>query len=277
MGLAHLPSQTSLPRVICVTSGKGGVGKTNIAVNLGVSLSKQGKKVLLMDADLGLANIDVLLGLKPQYTLHDVLSGERSIQEIIIDGPDNLRIIPASSGIELMSNLSHVQQARLIQAVSDLDIEIDYLIVDTAAGIAKDVMAFASASQDVLVVMADEPASLADAYALIKVMSKSHGVRRFNILCNMVSNELAGRVLFDRLVSTTDRFLQVSLTHLGSIPADDYLRKAVRARSAVVSVYPNCSASNCFRRHAESIDNWQHQELSGGIQFFFERFLQIEN
>jgi flagellar biosynthesis protein FlhG len=277
MDPTHVPPQTSLPRVICVTSGKGGVGKTNVAVNLGVSLSKQGKKVLLLDADLGLANIDVLLGLKPQYTLHDVLSGERSIQEIIIDGPDNLSIIPASSGIEIMGNLSHVQQATLIQAVSDLDLQIDYLIVDTAAGIAKDVMAFASASQDVLVVMADEPASLADAYALIKVMSKSHGIRRFNVLCNMVSNELAGRALFDRLVSTTDKFLQVSLTHLGSVPADDYLRKAVRNRSAVVSVYPNCSASKCFRRHAESIDNWKHQDLSGGIQFFFERFLQVEN
>lgn len=277
MDPVHVASQKSLPRVICVTSGKGGVGKTNVAVNLGVSLSKQGKKVLLLDADLGLANIDVLLGLKPQYTLHDVLSGERSIQEIIIDGPDNLRIIPASSGIEIMSNLSHVQQATLIQAVSDLDLQIDYLIVDTAAGIAKDVMAFASASQDVLVVMADEPASLADAYALIKVMSKSHGVRRFNILCNMVSNELEGRALFDRLISTTDRFLQVSLTHLGSIPADEYIRKAVRARGAVVSVYPNCAASNSFRRHAESIDNWQHQDLSGGIQFFFERFLQVES
>jgi len=277
MDRAHLPPQTSLPRVICVTSGKGGVGKTNVAVNLGVSLSKQGKKVLLLDADLGLANIDVLLGLKPQYTLHDVLSGERSIQEIIIDGPDNLSIVPASSGIEIMGNLSHVQQATLIQAVSDLDLEIDYLIVDTAAGIAKDVMAFASASQDVLVVMADEPASLADAYALIKVMSKSHGVSRFNVLCNMVSNEIAGRALFDRLVSTTDRFLQVSLTHLGSIPTDEYLRKAVKARSPVVSVYPNCPASNSFRRHAESIDNWERQDLSGGIQFFFERFLQVEN
>ena len=263
------------PRVICVTSGKGGVGKTNVAVNLGVALAKQGREVMLLDADLGLANIDVLLGLAPEFTLHDVLSGERSIMDIVVEGPEGLKLIPASSGVEKMSNLGAVEQAALIQAVSELNGHIDYLIVDTAAGIATDVMAFAKASQDVLVVVADEPASLADAYALIKVMSKNHGVRSFQVICNMVASERAGRDLFDRLVKTTDQFLQVSMRYLGSVPRDERLRKAVKSRTAVVSAYPSSASSTCFKRHAATIDQSKvPPELSGGIQFFFERFLE---
>lgn len=176
-------------RVIAVTSGKGGVGKTNISVNLAASLSLAGQRVMLMDADLGLANVDVLLGLEPHFDLQHVINGEKSLDDIIVEGPLGIHVVPASSGVEKMAELTKLEHASLIAAFSELKQPIDILIVDTAAGIADGVVSFAKACQDVIVVVCDEPTSLTDAYALIKVLSVRHGIKQFQILANMVKDE----------------------------------------------------------------------------------------
>ena len=258
-------------RVIAVTSGKGGVGKTNVSVNLSAALAAAGERVL-MDADLGLANVDVLLGLSPEFDLQHVINGEKTLDEVVIPGPAGFQLIPASSGVEHMAELTTLQQASLITAFSELKTPIDTLIVDTAAGISGSVVSFAKACQEVIVVVCDEPTSLTDAYALIKVMSTRHGVSRFQMLANMVKDENQGLLLYDKLLNTCDRFLNVGLGYLGAMPFDDQLRAAVKAQQPVVSAYPRSRAAKAMGRIAEKVKAWPEPEHgSGQLQFFVER------
>ena len=259
-------------RVIAVTSGKGGVGKTNVSVNLSAALAAAGERVLLMDADLGLANVDVLLGLSPEFDLQHVINGEKSLDDVVIPGPAGFQLIPASSGVEHMAELTTLQQASLITAFSELKTPIDTLIVDTAAGISGSVVSFAKACQEVIVVVCDEPTSLTDAYALIKVMSTRHGVSRFQMLANMVKDENQGLLLYDKLLNTCDRFLNVGLGYLGAMPFDDQLRAAVKAQQSVVSAYPRSRAAKAMGRIAEKVKAWPRPEHgTGQLQFFVER------
>ena len=259
-------------RVIAVTSGKGGVGKTNVSVNLSAALAAAGERVLLMDADLGLANVDVLLGLSPEFDLQHVINGEKSLDDVVIPGPAGFQLIPASSGVEHMAELTTLQQASLITAFSELKTPIDTLIVDTAAGISGSVVSFAKACQEVIVVVCDEPTSLTDAYALIKVMSTRHGVSRFQMLANMVKDENQGLLLYDKLLNTCDRFLNVGLGYLGAMPFDDQLRAAVKAQQPVVSAYPRSRAAKAMGRIAEKVKAWPAPEHgTGQLQFFVER------
>ena len=261
-------------RVIAVTSGKGGVGKTNISVNLAASLSLAGQRVMLMDADLGLANVDVLLGLEPHFDLQHVISGEKSLDEIIVEGPLGIHVVPASSGVERMAELTSVEHASLISAFSELKQPIDVLIVDTAAGIADGVVSFAKACQEVIVVVCDEPTSLTDAYALIKVLSMRHGIKQFQILANMVKDESQGLNLYEKLLNTTDRFLEVGLKYLGAVPFDEQLRQSVRAQKPVVEAYPRSPASKALVRMSEKINRWPlPDQATGYLQFFVERLL----
>ena len=261
-------------RVIAVTSGKGGVGKTNISVNLAASLSLAGQRVMLMDADLGLANVDVLLGLEPHFDLQHVISGEKSLDEIIVQGPLGIHVVPASSGVEKMAELTSVEHASLIAAFSELKQPIDVLIVDTAAGIADGVVSFAKACQEVIVVVCDEPTSLTDAYALIKVLSMRHGIKQFQILANMVKDESQGLNLYEKLLNTTDRFLEVGLKYLGAVPFDEQLRQSVRAQKPVVEAYPRSPAAKALVRIGEKINRWPlPDQATGYLQFFVERLL----
>jgi len=265
-------------KVIAVSGGKGGVGKTNVSVNLAASLAKDGKEVLLMDADLGLANIDVLLGLNPAYDLSHVISGERTLEEVIIDGPANIKVIPASSGISRMANLTVKEQAGLIQAFSELGHAIDVMVVDTAAGISDSVINFCSASHEVVVVVCDEPASITDAYAFIKVMSREHKVQRFQILANMAHTAQEGRELFHKLSKATDRFLDVMLTFMGTIPYDEKLRKAVQHQRAVVDAFPRSPSALAMKRMAKQVDKWPDVEQMGGqLEFFIERLVNSDS
>ena len=264
-------------KVIAVSSGKGGVGKTNVSVNLAVSLAREGKEVMLLDADLGLANVDVLLGLSPEYDLSHVISGQRTLEEVIVEGPSGLKIIPASSGISRMANLSPTEQAGLIMAFSELGGIIDVLIVDTGAGIANSVMKFCSASQEILVVVCDEPASITDAYAFIKVMSREHNIKRFQVVANMAHTAHEGRELFQKLSKATDRFLDVMLTFAGAIPYDARLRKAVQHQRAVVEAFPRSPSALAIKRvarqlGASSTDTRTH----GHLEFFIERLIQAD-
>jgi len=264
-------------KIIAVSSGKGGVGKTNVSVNLAISMAKQGKEVMLLDADLGLANVDVLLGLNTEYNLSHVMRGEKTLQEIIVEGPANIKVIPASTGISDMANLRPEEQMGLINAFSDLSDMVDVLIIDTGAGISDSVISFCGASQDIVVVVHDEPASITDAYAFIKVMSRKHNVNRFHILANMTHGVREGQELFTKLSKATDRFLDVVLSFLGAIPFDAKLRKAIQHQRAVVDVFPHSPSSLAFKRITKQINNWpQRCQTDGQLKFFVERMMQYE-
>lgn len=264
-------------RVFAVASGKGGVGKTNVAVNIGHCLSDRGHQVALLDADMGLANVDVLLGLQPAFNLSHVVSGERSLDEIMVTAPGGLKVVPASSGIQKMTELSSMEQAAIIRAFSEINDQIDVLIVDTAAGISSSVVTFARACQEVIVVVCDEPTSLTDAYAFIKLLTRDYGLYRFQILPNRVRNSQQGLALFSKLCKVTDRYLDVSLQYLGAVPEDEYLRKAVQKQSAVVRAYPGSPSSKAFRNIASKADSWPLTDCAHGqLEFFVERMVRSE-
>ena len=261
-------------RVIAVTSGKGGVGKTNVSVNLGVSLASQGKDVMLMDADLGLANVDVMLGLHTHYDLSHVMTGERTLEEVVCVGPQGMRIVPASSGIQAMAELTQVQHAGVIQAFSEIRTPPDVMIIDTAAGISDNVVTFSRAAQEVVVVVCDEPASITDAYALIKLLNREYGIYRFRIIANRVHSAQDGHMLFNKILKVTDRYLDAALDFMGVVPEDEYLRKAVQKQRAVVEAYPRSKSAMAFKKLASKADSWPVPASAGGqLEFFVERLI----
>lgn len=262
-------------RVIAIASGKGGVGKTNLSVNLGVSLCKLGKKVALLDADMGLANVDILLGLHPEYNLTHVINGEKTLGDIVVEGPHGLKVIPASSGVQHMAEMGIIEQAGIISAFSEFEHDIDVLLVDTAAGIHSSVVNFARASQEILIVVCDEPTSLTDAYALIKLLNRDHGVNRFHIITNMVDTLQDGKALYQKLCKVTDQYLDVALYFTGAIPFDKSLRQAVKKQQAVVESMPQSPASQAIKGLAKKIINWPSQRAVGGyLEFFVERLIE---
>ena len=275
----HPQSSSRAPgpvRVLSITGGKGGVGKTNVAINLALGLARDGKKVMLMDADLGLANIDVLLGLVPRYNLSHLIGGSRTLDEILTAGPAGVQLIPASSGVTWMTNLSIAQQASLIHAFSDLTELPDVLVVDTAAGIHDSVRNFCIAAQEVLVVLCNDPASITDAYALIKVLSREHGLQQFRVLANMVSDQQEGHQLFTTLERVTDRYLQTDLEFVGCIPYDPNLRRSNMQQRALLDAYPQSRAALAFTRLAKQVNGWpcRAHGTGNGLEFFMERLLQ---
>ena len=262
-------------QVVAVTGGKGGVGKTNVSINLSLALAEMGRRVALLDADLGLANIDVLLGLSTKNNLADVLDGKASLDEIMLKGPGGIRIIPASSGTQSMASLSQQEHAGLIHAFSDIGEQIDVLIIDTAAGISDTVVSFVRAAQEVLVVVCDEPTSITDAYALIKLLNRDYDMFRFRVLANMTRNVQEGQKLFNKLTTVTDRFLDVTLQYVGQIPFDESVRKAVQKQKAVYQMSPRSKASVAFRALAQKVDVWPiPSSPRGHLEFFVERLVQ---
>lgn len=265
-------------RVVAVSSGKGGVGKTNVAVNLASGLAMRGNRVMLMDADLGMANVDILLNLRPKYDLFHVISGEKDLDEVIVEGPHGIQIVPASSGIGRMAGLSTSEHAGLIRAFSDLETDVDFLIIDIAAGISETVTSFARACQEVLVVVCDEPASIADSYALIKVLHLEHGVDRFQILTNRVRDGKHGRRLYATLAAVADQYLDVSLGYLGAIPEDAKLQEAVKKQTPVISLFPHSPSGVAFNSLVDSVVRLPERNVvNGRMEFFIERVLQQHN
>jgi flagellar biosynthesis protein FlhG len=265
-------------QVIAVTGGKGGVGKTNVSINMAVALAEIGKRVLVMDADLGLANVDVILGLHPKYNLSHVMNGEVSLQDVIIEGPAGIQIVPGASGIKQMASLSEASHAGIINAFSDIGSDVDVLIIDTAAGISPEVISFTRAAQELLVVVCDEPASMTDAYALIKLLNTDYGVTRFRVLANMVNTPQEGRALYNKLVAVTDKYLDVMLAYTGAIPYDENLRKAVKRQKPVTLAFPRSKAAQAFKGISRKITDWPLATGSSGhMQFFVERLIQYSS
>jgi len=261
-------------QVIAVTGGKGGVGKTNIAVNLGVSMSREGLDVLLLDADLGLANVDVILGMSVGPTLADVVAGTHKLADVIVEGPEGLRVVPASSGVARLATLDQSEQNELVRSFSEQIEAPDVLLVDTGAGIDTTVQTFVSACKTVVVVVCDEPASLTDAYALMKVLRNERGVRRFEILTNQIDNPSQGRQVYDRLTTVADKYLDVELGYLGAIPTDAYLRRAVQERAALVSMYPRSPAAVAIRDAGRRLSRNIYDGAVPGMGFFVEQLLR---
>ena len=275
-GLRRLTKPT-LTKVVAVTGGKGGVGKTNVTLNLALSLAQQGKKVMVLDGDLGLANIDIMLGVRAHKNLGHVLDGECELQDIIVEGPYGVKLIPATSGSKSMAELTPAQHAGLIRAFSSLEEEVDILLIDTAAGISDMVTSFSRAAQDVLVVVCDEPTSITDAYALIKLLSREHNVQRFKIVANMVRSYREGRELFAKLTLVTDRFLSANMELVACIPLDEKVRLSVRKQKVVVDAYPRSPAALAMKSLANKVVTWPVPRApSGHLEFFVEKLLRNE-
>lgn len=262
-------------QVIAVTGGKGGVGKTNAAVNLGIALAEKGRKVMLLDADLGLANVDILLGIRPRANLEHVLKGECGLRDVLVEGPSGLQIIPAASGTQQMAALNAREHGGIINAFNEFSQELDILLIDTAAGISPSVISFICAASEVLVVVCNEPTSITDAYAMIKVLNQDHGVHRFHVLVNMVRSPQEGKEVFSKLSNVADRFLDVALDFAGSIPYDDYLRKSVQRQRAVCDAYPRSRASIAYHSLADRIADWPVPVgARGHLEFFMDRLVE---
>jgi flagellar biosynthesis protein FlhG len=257
-------------KVISVTSGKGGVGKTTSSINLGMALSQSGHRVLILDADLGLANVNIMLGFKPQKTIDDIIQGNASLQDIIVSHHSGIDVIPATSGVYEVTHLDDSAKRALLESFEAMYGIYDYLIIDTSAGIGSNVMYFNKASERVLVVIDPEPTSITDAYALIKVLS-SEGVKSFDILVNRAPVGNDGRDTFKKLVTATDRFLDVQMNFLGSIQEDDSVTESIIRQSPLLSLYPSTRASRDYVRIAKKIENLPRSTgPRGGLQFFFE-------
>ena len=263
-------------RVISFTSGKGGVGKTHTVVNTAISLASEGHSVLVLDADLGLANVDVLLGLSPRGTLHDVLRGACSLDDILVQGPGGIVIIPAASGMEEVCSLSAAEKMLLMTEVERIAHHYDFLLIDTPAGIGSDVMYFNSAASEVVCVITGEPTSLTDSYALMKVLHSSYGEKSFLVVVNDVASEAEAQTAFNSLANAVQKFLRVETRMLGWIPSDVAVRQSVMERKPISLERPSSKAamkiSDIARRLA---DSRPENRVKGGMQFFFQQLLSM--
>jgi flagellar biosynthesis protein FlhG len=268
----------NLPIVLSVTSGKGGVGKTSISINLALSLERMGRRCVILDADLGLANVDVMLGLTPERNLFHVFHEGVSLRDILYPTDYGFSILPASSGVSEMLSLSTGQKLELLEAMDVLEDEIDYLIVDTGAGINDSVLYFNLAAQERLLVVTPEPTSLTDAYALIKVLKIRHGMDRFHVLINKAENERAAKDIFVKLHNACDHFLGgISLNPMGSIPLDPKAGQAVIRQQPFCSIFPDSKACRAVQAVAGNLSRWKPQEhLDGNIKFFWKKLLFAE-
>ena len=273
-GGAMIPERGKGARVIAVSSGKGGVGKTNSVVNLAVAFSSLGKKVLLLDADLGLGNLDILLGLAPKYNIGHLLRGEKTLEEVIIKGPTGIMILPASSGIQELTQLSSHERLAILSHLENMESPVDMMIIDTGAGISSNVLFFNVAAQEIIVVVTPEPTSLTDAYALMKVLLQKHGERKFKLLVNSAKSKKEGMEVYKKISLAAHKFLNISLDYIGCVLFDESVQKAVVRQKAVMELYPDSKASECYRTIANNIcEQSEPACLKGGMQFFWRQIL----
>ncbi|KYG68426.1 flagellar biosynthesis switch protein [Bdellovibrio bacteriovorus] len=259
-------------RTISITSGKGGVGKTTMVANLALTLSQKGKKVLILDGDLGMANVDIFFGVKPSGNIHDILAGRKEMKDILTEVSKDVFLIPGGSGVVEFNHMNHFERRAMVEAVSCLPLGFDYLLIDTAPGIAENVLFLNSAAQTVSVVITPDPSSFADAYALIKVLNKQYKVNHFSIICNQVRDEQEGLGLYQRFNDVVNRFLYIGLDYWGSVPNDVVLKKAVQQQRLIVRHDVGAESSKAIRQVCSQIEKSSKQvESTGGMQMFWDQ------
>ncbi len=263
-------------RVLSITSGKGGVGKTNLAANLACVLVQTGKKVLVFDADLGLANIDILMDITPKYTMEHVIKGKKRLSEVIVKTEQGVHILPSSSGVEELTNLTLFQKKKLIEEFSLLNETYDFIIIDTPAGISSNVIYFNLAANEIINVIEPDPTSFTDAYALMKVLSVKYGVEEFNIVVNSVDSEAQAKDIFQKMHMVCERFLNIRLKYLGHIFKDKKLVEAVRRQKPVVEIYPYSKASRCIHNLCDAICEVPPAKSKLGFTRFLNRLFGRE-
>jgi flagellar biosynthesis protein FlhG len=269
-----------IARVITVTSGKGGVGKSNIAVNLAIALSRQGKRVVVLDADFGLANVEVMLGIRPKYNLADLMFRGKTLTDIITEGPENIGFISGGSGIQELTNLTRDQIVYLIQKLVELDERADVIIIDTGAGIADSVLEFVAASTEVLLIATPEPTSITDAYALLKTLNRKTDFSLQDTVIKMVANRIdsyeEGKELYDKLSLVVSKFLNFKLEYLGALPQDNLVTKAVMRQRPAIILYPNSSFAKIITEFAHLLCDNEPEGIHGkkGIAQLFSNLLK---
>jgi len=255
-------------RTITIASGKGGVGKTNVVANLAIALRRMGKEVLILDADLGLSNVDILLHLAPRYNIQHVLRGERRLREVIVEGPCGIKVLPASSGVQELTHLDAFQRMRLLEEFEGYEDDVDVLLIDTSAGISENVAFFCIASQEIVVVTSPEPTALTDAYALIKVLFTRYQEKEFRVLVNSARSAADAMEVYRKLSVAADRFLNVSLDYLGYLPFDETVHDAVRAQKPFLEMHPGGAASRALNELASRFADPPAESAKGTLQFF---------
>jgi flagellar biosynthesis protein FlhG len=262
-------------RVIAVTSGKGGVGKTNMSANLAALAARAGKRVLILDADLGLANVDIIFGVKPMHHIGDLLQPGVSAMDVLIQAGPNIHILPAGSGVQRLTELDRKEKLRLVAALDELEDHFDLVIIDSGAGIGDNVLFFVGMAQEVVLVLSPEPTSLVDAYAVVKVLSQQAGIRNFAVVINPVVDEMPARDMFQKLSTVTGRFLTAKLRHLGYVPRDENVHRAVMAQRPVVDLFPMAPASRAIVDVAARLfSEPAPQILEGGMKMMWQRLMR---
>jgi flagellar biosynthesis protein FlhG len=268
--------QKKYVRTIAVASGKGGVGKTNVTANLAISLRKLGKKVMIVDADLGLSNIDVLLHLAPKHTIQNLLDGDMPLKDILIEGPHGIKILPAGSGVQELTALDEFQRLKILEAFDSYSDDVDVLLIDTAAGVSENVAFFCIAAQEIIIVTSPEPTAITDAYALIKVLNTRYQEKEFHVLVNSAKNSDEAVEVFRRLSLAADKFLNISLDYLGYLPYDESVQNAVRAQQAFIDMYPNRPISRRIMEIAQLFLD-RSEKVKGTLQFFIGNLLSASS
>ncbi len=270
------PGKTVLPRVIAVTSGKGGVGKTNIVANAAVSLSRMGKRVVIIDADVGLANIDIIFNLRPEFNIRHVISSEKTLKEVMVQSVHGVMILPGGSGFADLTQLGEGEKLNLLTEFETLSDQADIIFVDTGAGISSNVLYFNSACDECVVIATNEPTSITDAYAMMKVMSKDHGTRYFKLIVNMVDSVADAKKVYASLSGALDKFLKnVVLEYVGHIPFDRQLQQSVQKRGLVLDHFPDSVSARAINEIAVILGKRPLKNNSNGnLTFFMSKVFQ---
>jgi flagellar biosynthesis protein FlhG len=272
------PLARTSPYVLAISSGKGGVGKTNVVINLAVEIQRRGLRVLVFDADLGLSNVPILLGLVPQYNIAHVLFGEMRMKEVLFPGPEGVTVLPAGFGVQELASLTEEQKLRLLCETEELEQDFDVVLIDTGAGISPNVLFFNIVSHDNIIVVCPEPASMSDAYVLMKILALRYQRKTFKVLMNSVKEEKEAVRVLDRITEACQRFLGVSVSHFGNIPYDRCIREAVRYQKPVVEMYPDATSSQSFSQLASDLLGSVPEDFPvGSLQFFWKRLFASEN
>ena len=276
MGIVSPKPEKGRCRVIAVTSGKGGVGKSNISVNLSLALAQKGLRVLLVDADMGLANVDVLLGIIPKNTLLSVLNGEKNLSEIVLEGPAGIRLVASGSGgVQELADLNETQRNKFLQSLMDLQYEADVILIDTGAGLHRNVLAFALAAQEVLVVTTPEPTALMDAYGMMKVLFREKKDPIIHVLVNMASNQQEADEAGKKMVVLTKRFLNLDVQYLGFVPRDMAMVRAVKEQKPILLTSATSPAAISILRLSDTLLQGKSAGDDGNLIHFFKRVTQI--